>query len=99
MKCACGAPATANGRECPRCFRARLGTVQTAFAPTRSLGAGQVDRTASKRWEARLEQYRQVRAEGSQPRSTRWSHIEEAKRESDRAGEAFGRSFRENARR
>jgi len=28
VRCACGADATANGRECPRCFRTRLRSVR-----------------------------------------------------------------------
>jgi hypothetical protein len=87
--CACGAPATANGRECPGCWRERLGTVRTLFAPTRSIGAGQVDRTLSKRWDSRLEDYRATRAEGIQPQGTRQEQIDVAKRLSDDAGEAF----------
>lgn len=87
--CACGEPASANGRECPECFRVRLGSVQQGFAPTRSLKAGQMDRTASKRWEHRLEDYQHTRQEGIQPLTTRTRDIEEAKRASDETGQAF----------
>lgn len=86
--CACGAAATANGVECPEHFLERLRSVRTGFAPTRSLGAGQMDRTASKRWEGRLEDYRRVRHEGSQPATTRRRDIEASKRISDRTGQA-----------
>lgn len=91
MRCRCGNPASSGSHrgECPSCFRERLGTVQTAFAPTRSVGAGQVDRTSSKRWDNRLEDYRRVRMEGSQPRTTKREHIEEAKRISDEVGAPF----------
>jgi hypothetical protein len=84
----CGAEPTANGRECPDCFRERLGSVSVGFAPTRSLGAGQMDRTKTRAWENRLEDYRKVRVEGSQPATTRRSDIEATKRESDRTGAA-----------
>jgi len=87
-RCACGEPATANGRECPDHFRERLGSVQQGFAPTRTLGAGQMDRTASKRMESRLEDYRKVRYEGIQPLSTRQRHIDQAKELSDLTGSA-----------
>ncbi len=88
-ECACGRTASANGSECPDCYRARLGSVQQGFAPTRSLGAGQMDRTLSRRFESRLEDYRKVRAEGIQPNGTRRHQIEDAKRVSDVMGEAF----------
>jgi hypothetical protein len=88
MKCWCGDDATANGTECSTHYLERLRSVQTSFAPTRSLGAGQMDTTASRRHEARLEDYRRVRLEGSQPATTRRSDIEVAKRESDRTGAA-----------
>jgi hypothetical protein len=88
MKCWCGSDANANGTECSMHYLERLRSVQTTFAPTRSLGAGQTDRTKSKRWDNRLEDYRRVRHEGSQPATTRRSDIEVAKRESDRTGVA-----------
>jgi hypothetical protein len=85
--CACGAPASSNGRECPACFRDRLATVSNGFTPTRE--HGQIDPEKSRRWDSRLEDYRRTRAEGSQPRSTRRRDIETAKATSDRAGRAF----------
>ena len=88
MKCWCGAEANANATECSVHYLERLRSVQTAFAPTRSLGAGQTDRTKSKRWDGRLEEYRKVRMEGSQPASTKRSDIERAKEISDRTGSA-----------
>ena len=87
-RCACGEPATANGRECPTCYRERLGSVNNGFAPTRSLGAGQMDRTKSKRWDGRLEDYAKTRHEGSQPATTRRRDIEASKRISDVTGRA-----------
>jgi hypothetical protein len=87
--CECGAPATANGRECPACFHDRLATVRSAFTPTRTAGAGQIDPEKSRRWDSRLDDYRRTRAEGSQPKSTRRRDIEAAKAASDRAGRAF----------
>ncbi len=91
MRCACGAEATANGTECPRCFLARLRSVRMAFSPTRSAGAGQIDPEASRRWMSRLEDYARVRKEGSQPRSTRRRDIDEAKRQSDLMGAPYRR--------
>jgi hypothetical protein len=83
--CRCGAPATSGSArlECSDCFRERLGTINSGFAPTRSGGAGQVDPVKSRRWGSRLEDYRRTRAEGSQPRSTRRRDIDLAKRASD----------------
>jgi len=81
--CYCGQPATSNGRECPTHFRERVGSVNSGFAPTRSAGAGQVDPVKSRRWMTRLEDYRKVRHEGSQPRTTRRMDIEATKRASD----------------
>jgi hypothetical protein len=78
----------ANGVECSTHFLERLRSVNTGFAPTRSLGAGQMDRTKSRRWDSRLEDYRKVRHEGSQPATTRRSDIETAKRISDVTGSA-----------
>lgn len=39
IPCACGNPATANGRECARCFRNRLLSIRldTSVTPTRSV--------------------------------------------------------------
>ena len=87
-RCACGEPAVANGTECSTCFLERLRSVNNGFAPTRSLGAGQMDWTKSKRWESRLEDYRKTRHEGSQPATTRRRDIEASKRISDVTGRA-----------
>ncbi len=87
--CACGAPATVNGRECAEHWRERISTVNTAFAPTRTAGAGQIDPEKSRRWDSRLEDYAKVRHEGSQPQTTRRRDIEAAKRISDATQEAF----------
>lgn len=87
--CRCGLPATANGRECPACFRARIASVCVGYAPSRSLGAGRLDTAASRKMMRRLEAYRQARAEGIQPRTTRRFDIDMARRLSDLAGRAF----------
>ncbi len=79
--CACGAEATANGRECGRCFLARLRSVNTAYSPTRT--GGGIDTARTRRHFARLEEYRKVRAEGSQPGGTRRRDIDRAKAASD----------------
>jgi len=76
--CDCGAPATANGRECGRCYRTRVGSLGRIADPAHT-----------RRWYNRLEGYRAVRAEGSQPRGTKTVDIEEAKRVSDATGRAF----------
>lgn len=88
-ECACGAPATANGRECGDCFRARLGSVNSGFAPTRSLGAGQMDPAKTHSFESRLDDFRRVAAEGSVPKTTQRAAIEQAKRISDRTGRPY----------
>lgn len=85
-RCACGEPASANGRECASCFRDRLASVNSGFTPTRSAGAGQIDPVKSHRWDHRLEDYRKVRKEGSQPKSTKRRDIEATKRASDQIG-------------
>lgn len=84
--CACGQPATANGRECVACWRDRVSSVNTAFHPTagRELGV-----TANKKWFGRLERFRQTAAEGSVPRGTSTAAIDEARRVSDETGQAF----------
>lgn len=89
--CACGAPATSGSShdECPGCFRDRIRSVRSGFAPTRSLGAGQMDPAKTHTFENRLDDFRSVAAEGSVPRTTRRDAIEEAKRVSDQTGEAF----------
>lgn len=77
--CACGAPATANDRECGSCFRERLGSVSAASASP----------AENRSWANRLERYRATRAEGSQPSSTRTQAIDDARRLSDATGRAF----------
>jgi hypothetical protein len=86
--CACGAEATANGRECPPCYRRRLRSVSSGFAPS-GAGGAVIDPIASRRLEGRLEEYRASRAEGIQPRTTRRSDVQKAKELSDRTGSAF----------
>lgn len=85
--CACGTPATANGRECGSCFHGRLSTVRNGFTPTR--GRNQIDPAKSRRWDNRLEDYRRVRMEGSQPRTTKRRDIDAAKRISDDRQESY----------
>ncbi len=88
-RCRCGEPATANGRECGACFRDRLCSVHNGYTPTRTVGAGQVDPAKTRRWDSRLEDYRKVRHEGSQPAGTKRRQIDAAKRRSDEAQAAF----------
>jgi hypothetical protein len=75
--------------ECGPCWRGRVGSVHSGFAPSKSAGAGQIDPTKSRKFEGRLDDYAAVRAEGAQPRSTKQRHIDEAKRLSDDTGKAF----------
>ncbi len=84
-RCACGAEATANGRECGPCYRERLGSVSTAFAPTRT-GS---DRTAQLKLDRRLEHYRKARADGIQPATTRVKDVDAALAVSDHTQTAF----------
>jgi hypothetical protein len=100
--CACGQPATANGRECPKHWRERISTVVIAYHPTASAErvsqtGGRIDPTASKAHERRLEDYRSVRAEGIQPKGTTQDQIDEAKRLSDETGAAFDAGARGRA--
>jgi hypothetical protein len=87
--CACGRPATANGRECPRCFRVRLGTVHSAYTPSRTEGH---DPKAQRRLDRRLESYRRARAEGLQPRTTRQKDVDDARRIADATGSFTARA-------
>lgn len=87
--CPCGALASAGSSrgECGCCFRERLSTVSNGFTPTR--GRNQIDPAKSRRWDSRLEDYRRVRMEGSQPRTTKRRDIDAAKRISDEVGAPF----------
>lgn len=85
--CACGQPATANGRECPPCYRERLGSVTLTSAPPMRAGAS--GRDPNVRWQRRLDDYARTRAEGIQPSTTRQQEIDDAKRVSDEMGTAF----------
>jgi hypothetical protein len=76
--CACGEPASANGRECGACYRERLRSVSNGYRPS-----------VHRRWDGRLERYRQTRMEGSQPRGTTTAAIDEARQLSDLTGQAF----------
>jgi hypothetical protein len=95
VKCACGKPATANGRECPGCFRGRLLSVRNGFTPTRV--QGQIDPLKSRRWDSRLERYRSTRKEGIQPATTRSADIDTARRLSDETQEPFRADAQEGA--
>jgi hypothetical protein len=96
--CDCGAPADANGRECVRCWRARIRSVSLQ-GPTfddhvgvmrpGEFRAKAMDGTATKRWDATLEDYASVRKEGSQPATTQQRDIDRAKRVSDETGQPF----------
>lgn len=77
--CACGAPATANDRECPVHFLERIGSISHMVSSPAS----------NRRWDNRLERYRATRAEGSQPTSTRTRDIDAARAASDETGQAF----------
>lgn len=35
-KCACGKPAGSNGRECGKCWKARVGSLSFAYHPSKS---------------------------------------------------------------
>lgn len=86
VDCACGALATANGRECPACYRDRLLGISNHYTPTRTEGSNP---TAQATWDRRLDDYASVRAEGIQPRSTSRAAIEEAKQISDQIQAPF----------
>lgn len=78
-ECACGAPATANGRECAGCFRSRISTV----------GHAKSSPADNRRWDGRLERYAATRAEGSLPMATTDRAIDTARAASDETGRAF----------
>lgn len=77
--CACGAPASANDRECPQHFLERIGSISHVVTSP----AGQ------RRTSNRLDRYAAVRAEGSQPSATTDRAIDDARRISDHTGTAF----------
>lgn len=79
--CACGAPATANGRECGACFHERLASVVLKVPP-----AG---RPYGRAFDARLQRFRDTAAEGSVPRAVTDAAIVEARRTSDETGRPF----------
>ena len=45
--------------------------------------------TSSKKWDNRLQAYRDATAEGIEPRGTSWKAINEAKELSDKVGKAY----------
>lgn len=57
--------------------------------PTRSDGAGRGDATAQRKWDNELQRYRDARAQGIQPATTRTPDIERAVRMSNKAGKAY----------
>lgn len=83
--CACGKPATANGRECGTCYRRRLSSVGTNFSPSKGGSDGSPDQRLARR----LEHYRKARAEGIQPTSTRTADVDAALALSDATQTAF----------
>jgi hypothetical protein len=83
VTCACGAEATANGRECPPCYRTRLRSVHNGFTPSRSVGAGQIDPQKTRSWFSELGQYKRARDDGIQPATTKRRDTESAMRISD----------------
>lgn len=84
--CACGREATANGRECGLCYRARLLSLAVDYTPTRTQGRDPKKQAA---WDKRLDDYAAVVAEGSQPRTTQRKDIEAAKVISDYTGKPY----------
>lgn len=79
--CTCGAEATANGRECGRCFHERVSSVVLKVPPSY--------RPYGRAFEARLKRFRDTAAEGSVPRAVSEAAITEARRTSDRTQKAF----------
>lgn len=72
------------------CFGCHAATVSFyGCTPTRSIGAGQQDRTRSKKWESRIDAYKDLRRQGVQPEGTKWSDIRNASDASDKYGFAF----------
>lgn len=87
VRCACGSEATANGVECPSCYRERLGSVSNGFTPTR--GRARFDSSKGRKHMSRLERYKATREEGSQPASTKAADIDAARAVSDATGKPF----------
>lgn len=85
--CRCGREATANGRECPSCFRERIGSVNNGYTPSRARGSMRPEE--NRKWDARLERYASLRRQGVQPESTKSRDIEKADRLSQATGEPF----------
>jgi predicted nucleic acid-binding Zn-ribbon protein len=80
--------------ECGRCFLIRIGSVRIHYHPSATPGrasrtGGLIDPAASRRHEARMEDYRRLKAEGQQPKTTQRKDLDAAKRASDETGEPF----------
>lgn len=67
---------------------ARAASLRVAFC-----GAGGLDATRQKNWDAELQAYRDARRQGIQPDSTKMPAIRRAERLSQEAGAAYGRDF------
>lgn len=79
-RCGCGAGHKTFG-ECVRSKGLRIEGCRDAV--------GGSDRTRQKKWDAELDSYREARAQGIQPATTRKADIERAVRMSDQAGKAY----------
>lgn len=51
------------------------------------------DGTAQKKWDRELAAYKAACKEGIRPDGTKWKKIDDARRQSDKAGAAYGRDF------
>lgn len=83
-RCSCGEGHKTFGE----CLRAK-GLNYNGCFPTRSNGAGRGDATAQKKWDSELQKYRDARAQGIQPATTRTRDIERAERMSQKAQKAY----------
>lgn len=63
----------------------RAGAPRISYANS----ANGLDRTQQQKWDAEIASYRQARAEGMQPASTKQKDIDAARRISDATGTAF----------
>lgn len=83
-RCSCG-------QGCPTmgyCLRNKGIKFNGVFA-TRSAGAGYGDATAQKAWDKELDEYRDARAQGIQPASTKTKDIRDAVEVSNTFGDAY----------
>lgn len=63
----------------------RSANVRVAYCDS----ANGMDYTRQRKWDNELAEYRQLKAEGSQPKGTTRYHIDNAKRASDATGSAY----------